>query len=277
MIKEFDEKTIQELKSYVYMLLDPDNIPFYVGKGNNNRVFEHMRCALTDTTSTLKYDKIREIVDVKKQSVKHIIVRHGLTDREAFQIEASLIDTLIYCGLGLTNQQGGHNSIEKGLMTSEAIIQKYNAEPLDKIANDCVLININRTYNTLKKNARKQGINIDPTAIYQATKETWFIGKNKVNQLKYVLSEYKGLIVEVFKVDDNGWYVKQRGKNKTVRDENKKPILDDKGQRKKEIVEEDGYGFNGEIAPDSIRKLYINKSVAHKKTKAQANVIRYEL
>ena len=275
----FDEKTQQELKSYVYMLLDPqENKPFYVGKGNNNRVFEHMCRALTDTDiSTFKYDKIREIVEDKKQTVHHIIVRHGLTDREALQVEASLIDTLIHCGLGLTNQQGGHNSIEKGLMTSEAIIQKYNAEPLDEIANDCVLININNSYTTLRKNARRQGINIDPNAIYQATKETWFIGKDKVNQLKYVLSEYKGLIVEVIKVDDNGWYVKKRGKNKTVRDENKYPILDDKGKRKKEVVEEDGYGFNGKIAPDEIRNLYINKSVAHKKTKGQANVIRYIL
>lgn len=275
----FDQKTQQELKSYVYMLLDPqENKPFYVGKGNNNRVFEHMSLALSDSDiSTLKYDKIRDIVSVRKQTLQHIIIRHGLTDKEAFQIEASLIDTLIHCGLGLTNEQGGHNSIEKGLMTSEEILQKYNADPLDEINNDCVIININTSYNDLKKNARKHGRNIDPTAIYQATKETWLIGKDKLNQLKYVLSEYKGLIVEVFEVDENGWYVKNRGKNKTVRDSNKKPVLDGKGKIKKEVVETDGYGFNGNIAPEAIRNLYRNKSVAHKKTKGQANVIRYKL
>jgi hypothetical protein len=162
-------------------------------------------------------------------------------------------------------------------MTSEEIIQNYNAEPLDKINNDCVIININTSYNDLKKNARKHGRNIDLNAIYQATKETWFISKDRVKQLNYVLSEYKGLIVEVFEVDVNGWYVKQRGKNKTVLDSNKKPALDDKGKIKKEIVEADGYGFNGNIAPEAIRNLYRNKSVAHKKTKGQANVIRYKL
>jgi uncharacterized protein len=274
----FDEKTQQELKSYVYMLLDPqDNLPFYVGKGNNNRIFEHIKCALKDSDiSTFKYDKIREIKS-KEQMIRHVIVRHGLTDKEAFQIEASLIDTLNYCRIGLLNQQGGHNSIEKGLMTSDEIIQKYNAKPLDNIPNDFVIININSSYNKLKKNARNKGVNIDQTAIYQATKETWFISKDKVNQLKYVLSEYKGLIVEVFKVDENGWYVKQRGKNKTVFDKNKMPILDDKGNKEKAIVLEDGFGFNGLIAPDEIRNLYIYKSVAHRKTRGQANAIRYNL
>lgn len=264
----FDEKTQQELKYYVYMLLDPQgDKPFYVGKGKNNRVFNHMALALTDTdTSTLKYDTIREI-EQRGQTIKHIIVRHGLTEKEAFIIEASLIDTLIYCKLGLSNEQGGHNSIEKGLMTSEEISRLYNAQPLEKIENNCVLININKTY--------KRGNGTD--AIYQATKETWFIDKEKVKQFKYVLSEYRGLIVEVFEVDDNGWYEKLRPKNKTIRDENGQPVLDDKGKKKKEVVEKIGYGFNGKPAPKEIRKLYINKSVAHKKTKGQANVIRYKL
>lgn len=265
----FDEKTQQEILSYVYMLLDPqDNKPFYVGKGKaNNRVFDHMNCVLTDTdTSTLKYEKIREINE-RGQIVQHVIVRHGLSDSEAFQIEASLIDTLIYCKLGLSNEQGGHNSLEKGLMTSEEITRLYNAQPLNEIKSNCVIININKTY--------KRGIGTD--AIYQATKETWFISKVKVKQLKYVLSEYRGLIVEVFEVKDNGWYEKMRPRNKTMLDANKKPILDANGKKKIEIVQAIGYGFNGYIAPNEIRDLYINKSVAHKKLRGQANVIRYNL
>lgn len=252
----FDEKSQQELKYYVYMLIDPnDNKPFYIGKGINDRVFDHLAYALTDTdTSTAKYDKIRDIVQGGKE-VKHIIVRHGLSESEAFQIEASLIDTLSYCGFLLSNIVCGHNSIEKGLMTSEEIVRLYNAEPVYQMGNDCILININKTY--------KRGNGTDP--IYQATKEIWLISEWKLPNIKYVLSEYKGLIVEVFKVEN--WYPKKRLKNKTI----------DKEKNIKIQIEVTGYGFNGSLAPDEIRNQYLNKSVAHTKQRGAAQVIRYNL
>jgi hypothetical protein len=252
----FDEKSRQALMYYVYILLDPtDNKPFYVGKGIDNRVFNHLTCALIDTdTTNAKYEKIREIIQ-RGQTVKHVIVRHGLSEREAFQIEASLIDTLSYCGLLLSNIVGGHNSIEKGLMTSEEIIRLYNAQPLNEMGSDCVLININRTY--------KRGNGTNP--IYQATKETWLISEWRLPQIKYVLSEFKGLIVEVFEVKN--WYPKQRPKNKTI----------DKEKNIKIQVDVTGYGFDGKIASEEIRNQYINKSVAHIKQRGAAQVIRYNL
>src|ERR1035437_7964578 len=101
----FDEKSQQALRRYVYMLLDPvDNKPFYIGKGNNNRVFQHMNCALTDIDAiTAKYEKIREILN-SGNGVEHVIVRHGMTDHEAYQVESSLIDAFNFCGNILTNK-----------------------------------------------------------------------------------------------------------------------------------------------------------------------------
>ena len=142
----FDEKTKQQLKSYVYFLIDPSTKkPFYVGKGNNDRVFDHMRCALELESVSDKYDIIRRIHSENK-IVEHIIVRHGLTDIEAFEIEAALIDVLDYLSSGLTNISGGQKSIEKGLMTSDEIIRLYNAQPLTEISSDCLIININKQY-----------------------------------------------------------------------------------------------------------------------------------
>ena len=119
-------------------LIDPDTgFPFYIGKGKDNRVFNHMECALESETSTDKYEKIREILNSNKK-LEHIIVRHGLTEKVAFEIEASLIDTFDYINQGITNIAGGHKSIEKGLMSSDEIKRLYNADKLSEIENNCI-------------------------------------------------------------------------------------------------------------------------------------------
>lgn len=56
MSEQFSAKTQEELKSYVYVLIDPrDNKIFYVGKGVGNRVFFHVNQALLNFQSTDGY------------------------------------------------------------------------------------------------------------------------------------------------------------------------------------------------------------------------------
>lgn len=248
----FDEKICQELGFYVYLLIHPDtNEPFYVGKGKDNRVFDHVACSiqLEADHENLKFQEIKAIHDSGKK-VKHLILRHGLTQKVAFEVESSLIDTFKYIPnfkhFVRGNIQGGINSIEKGLMTTDAIIGKYNAKPLNSINEDCLIININRSFS--------RGAGED--AIYLATKEIWDIKASRIPNIKYVLSEYRGLIVEVFKVHE--WYEKERGYNKGAKKYGQTYI---------------GYGFNGAVAEDKIRDLYINKSVAKNKTKGFSGVL----
>ena len=244
----FDEKTIQHLKYYVYILIDPSSQkPFYVGKWKEQRVFNHVKCALEEETVNDKYEKIREIKRLWKE-VQHIIVRHGLTEDEAFKIEASIIDVFEYFEWNLTNIAWGHNSIEKGLMTADEIKRLYNAEPLKHLSDDCIIININKQY--------KRGL--WDVGIYNATKEIWTISKERVDKIKYVLSEYKGLIVEVFEVEE--WYTKDRWYN---------------SRAKKFWETKLWYWFNGKVANKNIRDLYINKSIF--KARWNANVIRYNI
>jgi hypothetical protein len=84
-------------------------------------------------------------------------------------------------------------------MTTDEVTRLYNAQELHHIDDDCIIININGQYN------RAMGTE----GIYKATKEIWRIAKWRLNKIKYVLSEYRGLIVEVFAVQE--WYQKERG------------------------------------------------------------------
>lgn len=247
----FDVKAQKALGYYVYMLVNPnDGKPFYIGKGKGNRVFDHIQDAINNPNVTSdKFDTIREI---GAERVKHVILTHGLTETEAFRIEALFIDLLIYVGFPLTNDDSGHHIKEIGIMTSDEIIRLYNAERLDKIGDDCVVININAQYN------RAEGTE----AIYRATKEAWRIAKWRINSkshpIRYVLSEYRGLIIDVFKVKE--WY----------------PVKRTYGLKCAKAGEQyDAYGFDGDVAEESVRNLYINKSIADRKARGRANPVSF--
>jgi len=241
----FDEKTSQILKYYVYLLVDPvTEEPFYVGKGKDNRVFAHINQEIHEGVENLKYQEIERIGTDK---VKHIIVRHGLSESAAFAIEASLIDTFRYIPsfnkFVKGNIQGGTNSIEKGLMTSDEIKSIYNAEALTGIDDNCLIININKNY--------QRGAGVE--AIYNATKETWKMAEWRPELYKYALSEYRGLIRDVFKIEK--WYKKMR------KDKDGFPYM--------------GYGFDGIIAEEKIRTKYINKSIHKLKPRGYGYPITY--
>lgn len=239
----FDNKTCEYLGYYVYTLIHPKtNKPFYIGKGIGNRVFNHKHCALNTEDSSLKLDIIREITSSNLE-VKHIIIRHGLTEKEAFEVEASLIDLGNYLGFDLSNIMEGHYAENRGLMTSDEIIRRYNAKPLNTLLHPAIIININKKYS--RGNSSED--------IYLATKEAWVVGKQKRDITKYALSEYAGIIIEVFEIKE--WY-------NVVTEDNKR---------------NNRWGFNGIVASDEVRNLYINKSIAHTKKKGAANPIKYRL
>ncbi len=239
----FDNKTVELLEYYVYALINPvDNTPFYIGKGVGNRVFNHKHCAIQYEDSSLKLDTIRDIIS-KNLEVGHIIIRHGLKESEAFEVEASLMDFGNYIGLNLSNIVEGHHVGFKGLMTTDEIIRLHNAQPLDKLEHSAIIININKKYN--------RGNSSD--AIYQATKQAWIVGEHRRNTVEYALAEYSGIVIEVFHIEE--WY----------------PVHIPNAKR------QNRWGFNGAVASDDVRELYINKSIAHTKKKGAANPIKYSL
>jgi hypothetical protein len=115
----FSQAVIENIDFYVYFLQDPrDSEIFYIGKGAGNRVFDHVSCAENLDQETDKLDRIRDIIETG-QTVKQFILRHGLTEEMAFEVEASLID---FVGRNnLLNMQGGHYSKDYGLKSIDEI------------------------------------------------------------------------------------------------------------------------------------------------------------
>ncbi len=88
----FPAEVSRRLKTYVYRLIDPRNgETFYVGKGQGNRVFSHSRGEQNLIGDDLdnKVKRIREI-RLAGFEVAHVIHRHGMDEKTAFEVEAAL-------------------------------------------------------------------------------------------------------------------------------------------------------------------------------------------
>lgn len=196
-IESFSQCSIEALKAYVYLLVDPrDNKIFYVGKGNGNRVFQHVTCALTTPDESDKLEVIRSIIDAGYH-VKHYIIRHGLTDEEAFVVESVMIDFLTFKDFKdvakITNIVAGHHQFDRGIKRVEEIEILYNVEDIteeDLNRNRIIAINVNKTYG--KTSAFHPNL-------YEATRKSWDVSKSKVSKAEYVLSEYKGIVRAIYR------------------------------------------------------------------------------
>jgi hypothetical protein len=253
MIQEFSQKTKEELKYYVYVLIDPrNNKIFYVGKGYLNRVFSHINEAIENPKETEKLETIRAIKN-DNQKVKHFIIRHGLEENEAYLLESVLIDFLTYKDFAqvarITNIVSGHHSFNQGIKTVEECEILYNCEELRKedIKHNILVININKTYDKKRKRKNENPIYERPN-IYEATRGWWVLDINRARNTEYVLAEFKGVIRAIFKPQ------------KWLQD------IENRGIKR--------WGFEGkEVIDKNILDLYMNKEVP--KLKGMANPILY--
>ncbi len=185
MIIEFSKAVCEKIGYYVYVLVNPkNNTIFYVGKGQNNRVFEHAHQALqSDDKKSEKLELIREIGADK---VKYFILRHGLDEKLALEIESACIDLL---GLdNLTNIIKGHHFWEHGIKSVEEIVQYYGAE-IVVITEPMIIININKQY--------FRGIEADK--LYEITRSSWKVGIKR-ESAKYAVASFRGLVREIYEI-----------------------------------------------------------------------------
>ena len=182
----FPPGVTENIGYYVYALRAPrSSKPFYIGKGKGNRVFAHAKAAIKSNDESDKLDRIRGILSAGRE-IKYQIVRHGLTEKEALEIEATLID---YLGLDLlSNKVAGHEMNDRGLMTAAEIVSQYRAVPA-RIKEPVLLIIINRLF---KRNMTEK-------QLYQATRGNWVLGRKR-EKAKYGLAVYHGIIRAAYRI-----------------------------------------------------------------------------
>jgi hypothetical protein len=238
-IESFPADVARKLKTYVYRLIDPRNgETFYIGKGQENRVFAHIRAEQNLEGDDLdnKLKRIREI-RLAGFGVAHVIHRHGMDDKTAIEVEAALIDAYP----GVTNIVGGVGSHDYGAMHAKEIINRYSAATA-VFQHKALLISINRS--------------ATETSLYEATRFAWKISKPKATQAEVILPTLEGLIV--------GAFIPYEWLDATA---TKFPGHDDAPGR---------LGFVGEEAPANIKELYVGKRVPDEyRKRGAANPIKY--
>jgi len=222
---EFSAATIQAIGSYVYALADEWDQIFYIGKGERNRVFQHVaevRQRMNDPERMLDFPYLREpefdeadsngigpkhqrIADLLRREVepRMYIIREGLTEDQALVIESALISVLDWQLKGaLTNQIAGYGTFHFGLKTV-AELEATRGEPfrvadlpeLGK-AQEVIAINVNR---------RWKEVTAETTTLLDISKGDWRLNRDRAEKCPYAIIHSGGIVRGVFKI--KGWHI----------------------------------------------------------------------
>jgi hypothetical protein len=194
---------------YVYVLVDPrDAAPFYVGKGTGERLLAHGFAADLEEErgQSAKTARIHEIRDDGSEPVVEV-VRHGLTEAEAFLVEAALIDTLP----NLTNIVRGHD-VERGRTPLMELVSRYGAPPLQAIEPPVLMIRLTPKWKPLKeeieKGYQRAGAGSYPgmtrTELYDAVRAWWKLSPESVErrQVRHVVAVIAGITRAIYEIGD---------------------------------------------------------------------------
>lgn len=230
MIKKFSPEVIVQLNYYVYRLIDPRNgQTFYVGKGKGNRVFQHVQGVIRrydkgEDVSDDDPNKMRIIKEIINEGLEviHIIQRWNLSEKEALEVEAALIDAY----QGLSNLQSGHH-FEYGVSNAE-VLQKRFSRIVYEEPSDFKYIIFKIRFWRLEELFNEFPV----TFRYESTRRSWKIKPRSIRDYPYAFSVTDGIVKEVYKI--NKW--------------NKDP-------------NSPRYAFDGEIAEETVRERFVNTRI----------------
>jgi len=201
-------------------------------------VFAHIRAekSLDGDELDNKMTRIRKI-HLAGFEVGHVVHRHGMDEKTAFEVEAALMDAYP----GLTNIAGGVGNNDFGAMHAREVVQRYAAEPA-VFKHRALLISVNRT--------------AEEKSLYEATRYAWKINKTKAERAEVVLATLRGLIVGAFVAEE--WL----------------PATPEHFPGREPVPGR--FGFVGREAPADMTDLYVKRSVPDLyRKRGAANPIKY--
>ena len=202
-MQHFNLMISTKLQSYVYALADPrvvgslkDRI-FYVGKGKNSRCFNHAAAARGQEDQPLndhqhKLSTIHAIHNARQEVEVHIVA-HGLTDNEAFTLEAALIPLV-----GDTNAVAGHGDQLMWLQKNQ--IDELYDKPIERgevelLRGNILFVNLNQQNTDALRKAGAED------QLAYATLGDWNLGEPRSRLVDCLIGVKHGLIVSVFKIE----------------------------------------------------------------------------
>lgn len=239
---EFPPEVIERLGCYVYVYVDPaDGAPFYVGRGQGNRAFDH----LWEAGESAKLALIRAIRD-RGQRPRIELLRYGLTEDQAALVEAAAIDLL---GLGaLTNRVRGHHRGTFGRTTARELVDEWTAREV-AVVHPAILITITQLYRS----------DMSAVELYEATRGVWKLDHWRAQAAELALAVVHGVVKEVYR--PQRWV--------------KAGTLEYETRDAAELREPGRWEFEGDVAEAEARGRYVGRSVRATLGRGRQNPIRY--
>jgi hypothetical protein len=201
---------------YVYLLVDPaTGRPFYVGKGRGKRFRSHGIEAGVLAGEGQGDDERRKIARIQairsggaEPEIAFARIRIP-NEREAFLVEAALIDTLNRYGEPLVNEVRGHESAA-GLITLNELERQYGASEFTTLQ-PAILINLGRWRPDPDPEVPRTGHgfrpDMTPEELYASARAWWRIGRR---DYPYAVAVHEGITRAVWAIDPASWVSHQR-------------------------------------------------------------------
>lgn len=206
--RNFDSLTHEKLQCYVYALRDPrDRKIFYIGKGDKDRVFSHFNEAdealkKNNPNPSAKVRRIQEIWAQEQDDVEWLIVRHGMTDQQALEVEAAVIDSLDASMNGPALNEIRGQQVARGILYAVDIVAL--AAPLVNPESSMTVFIF-----SIQNAVQRLGNDLtDRSVIYAATRGDWRVTKDFIKiETAYAVGLVGGISRGAFAIDqwkDNG-------------------------------------------------------------------------